>query len=244
MTVQKKNILVIEDSEQYMDMICSKLSNITDINVYKSKDSAQAYKYALEENISVFIVDIILDTNALGDVSGIKFVERIRTIPEYKFTPIIITSSLEDPKLHSYSYLHCYRYFEKSYDINELMDTVKEVLEFETPKEESKIIYYKRDGILFSLQTKDIVYVENRNRYIEYHCTDGVHKAPYASCKSIIQELGDNNFAQCNKHVVVNMNYILSIDSVNRYIKLINNYGELEIGPRLKKEFMSRLKNE
>lgn len=124
------------------------------------------------------------------------------------------------------------------------MDTVKEVLEFETPKEESKIIYYKRDGILFSLQTKDIVYVENRNRYIEYHCTDGVHKAPYASCKSIIQELGDNNFAQCNKHVVVNMNYILSIDSVNRYIKLINNYGELEIGPRLKKEFMSRLKNE
>ena len=110
MTVQKKNILVIEDSEQYMDMICSKLSNITDINVYKAKDSAQAYKYALEENISVFIVDIILDTNALGDVSGIKFVERIRTIPEYKFTPIIITSSLEDPKLHSYSYLHCYRY--------------------------------------------------------------------------------------------------------------------------------------
>jgi len=95
MTVQKKNILVIEDSEQYMDMICSKLSNITDINVYKAKDSAQAYKYALEENISVFIVDIILDTNALGDVSGIKFVERIRTIPEYKFTPIIITSSLE-----------------------------------------------------------------------------------------------------------------------------------------------------
>ena len=112
MTVQKKNILVIEDSEQYMDMICNKLSNITDINVYKAKDSAQAYKYALEENISVFIVDIILDTNALGDVSGIKFVERIRTIPEYKFTPIIITSSLEDPKLHSYSYLHCYRYFE------------------------------------------------------------------------------------------------------------------------------------
>ena len=43
MTVQKKNILVIEDSEQYMDMICSKLSNITDINVYKAKDSAQAY---------------------------------------------------------------------------------------------------------------------------------------------------------------------------------------------------------
>lgn len=44
------------------------------------------------------------------------------------------------------------------------MDTVKEVLEFETPKEESKIIYYKRDGILFSLQTKDIVYVEKQKQ--------------------------------------------------------------------------------
>lgn len=78
MTVQKKNILVIEDSEQYMDMICSKLSNITDINVYKAKDSAQAYKYALEENISVFIVDIILDTNALGEC------QELNSLKEYE----------------------------------------------------------------------------------------------------------------------------------------------------------------
>ena len=72
--------------------------------------------------------------------------------------------------------------------------------------------------------------------------TDFVLVRPF--CGMIQINIRNNNKKKRNKHVVVNMNYILSIDSVNRYIKLINNYGELEIGPRLKKEFMSRLKNE
>ena len=73
----KKNILVVEDSEYYMDLICNTLSRIPDINVYKATCTAEAYKYAMENSISVFIVDIILNTDVLGDVSGIKFIERI-----------------------------------------------------------------------------------------------------------------------------------------------------------------------
>lgn len=239
----KKNILIVEDNEYYMNLICNALGRIPNINIYKATNSADAYKYTMEITINVFIVDIILDTSTLGDVSGIKFIERIRTIDKYKFAPIIITTSLEDPKLHSYSYLHCYRYFEKPYDINELLKTILEVLEYKIPREETKIIYYKREGILFSINVKDIVYVENCSRYIEYHCVDGIHKAPYKSCKKILEETESTDFIQCSKHNVVNRKYILSIDEVNRYITLINEHGTLEIGPRMKKEFLSRLKN-
>ncbi|MCI9126840.1 MAG: response regulator [Eubacterium sp.] len=240
----KKNILVVEDSEYYMDLICNTLSRIPDINVYKATCTAEAYKYAMENSISVFIVDIILNTDVLGDVSGIKFIERIRTIEKYKFVPVIITTSLEDPKLHSYSYLHCYRYFEKIYDINELLKIVLEVLKFEFPKEKTKIIYYKREGLLFSINTNDIIFVENCNRFIKYHCIDGVHKAPYQPCKKIIEEMESTDFIQCSKNTVVNRNYVLCVDSINRYITLVDNYGTLEIGPRMKKEFMNRLKND
>lgn len=239
----KKNILVVEDNEYYMKLICSALDKVTDINILKATCSAEAYKYAMETSISVFIVDVILDTNVLGDVSGIKFVERIRTIDKYKFAPVIITTTLEDPKLHSYSYLHCYRYFEKKYDINELLETVLEVLKFSPQKEKTKIIYYKREGLLFSINVDDIIYIENCNRYIQYHCIDGVHKAPYRSCKRIIEELESDDFIQCSKNTIVNRVYVLCVDGINRYINLVNGYGTLEIGPRMKKEFMNRLKN-
>ncbi len=240
----KKNILVVEDSEYYMNLICNTLSKISDINIYKATCSAEAYKYAMEMSISVFIVDLILNTNVLGDVSGIKFIERMRTIEKYKFVPVIITTSLEDPKLHSYSYLHCYRYFEKAFDTNELVETVLEVLKYESPKEKTKIIYYKREGLLFSINTNDIIYIENCNRFIKYHCVDGIHTAPYQSCKKIIQEMESTDFIQCSKNTIVNRKYILCVDSINRYITLMNEYGTLDIGPRMKKEFMNRLKND
>ncbi|MCI9126834.1 MAG: response regulator transcription factor [Eubacterium sp.] len=237
-----KNILVIEDNEYYMNLICTELEQLTDVNIYRAINSAEAYRYAMEISIDVFIVDIILNTNALGDVSGIKFIERIRTINKYKFAPIIITTSLEDPKLHSYSYLHCYRYFEKKYDPKELFETVREVLQYETPNESTKMIYYKREGLLFSINTEDIIFIVNCNRYIEYHCIDGVHKAPYKSCKKIIEDIHSEDFLQCNRHTVVNRKYILYLDTVNRYIQLLNDYGSLEIGPRMKKDLMSRLR--
>lgn len=239
----KKNILVIEDNKYYMDLVCDMLEQIPDVIVHKATNSADAYKYTMEISIDIFIVDIILNSKVLGDVSGIQFIERIRTISKYKFTPVIITTSLEDPKLHSYSYLHCYRYFEKTYDPNELLETVLEVLQYETPKENSKMIYYKREGLLFSINTEDIIYIENCSRFLKYHCVDGVHKAPYKPCKKIIEEIDLNDFIQCNRHTIVNRRYILYIDAVNRYITLINDYGNLEIGPRMKKEVMSRLKN-
>ena len=103
---QKKNILIVEDNKYYMNLICDMLLEVPDINIQRATNSADAYKRTMEMTIDVFVVDIVLDTSILGDVSGIKFIERIRTIDKYKFTPIIITTSLEDPKLHSYSYLH------------------------------------------------------------------------------------------------------------------------------------------
>ena len=241
MKSQKKNILIVEDDKYYMNLICDMLLQVPDINIQKATNSADAYKRTMEMTIDVFVVDIVLDTSILGDVSGIKFIERIRTINKYKFTPVIITTSLEDPKLHSYSYLHCYRYFEKTYELSELRNTILEALEYKTPKEDTKIIYYKREGILFVIDISNIIYVENRSKYIEYHCIDGIHKAPYKPCKKILEEIESSDFIQCNKHNIVNRKYILSIDEANKSINLIKNYGVLEIGPRMKKEFMKRL---
>ena len=176
-----KNVLVVEDNEANMEVVCRILTNIGPLNIFKALDIEMAYKYAMEYDIDVFIVDFILDIHTLGDISGIRFIENIRKIDKYKFSPIIVTTCLEDPKLNSYIYLHCYRYFEKPYDEEEFERTVIQALEYIPHKEKKKRLYYKNDGILFSIKIEDIIYVVNHSLYIEYHCVDEVHKAPYKS---------------------------------------------------------------
>lgn len=241
---KSKSILVVEDNEVNMQSVCKILSNIEDLNIYQALNVETAYKYAMEMDIDVFIVDIILDRYTPGDVSGVKFIESIRKIKRYKFSPVIMTTCLEDPKLHAYTYLHCYHYFEKPFDKTEFEKTVRDALHFTRPKEEKKYIYYKKEGVLFSIKIKEIVYIENHNASVLYHCVNNVNKAPYKSCKKILEEISSNDFIQCSKGTIVNRTYIHNIDLVNRYITLKNNYGILDIGIRMKKQFMSRLKND
>ena len=241
MHVMDKQVLIVEDNKNNMNMVCELLGDIEGLTIFKAENSERAYKYAIEYDIELFIVDIILDTSVAGDVSGIRFVERIRTIQKYKFTPVIVTTSLEDPKLHTYSYLHCYKYFEKPYDKTEFKNVVLEALSYFRPKEERKYLYYKNDGILYSIMIKNIVYIVNHSRNITIQCSDCELSAPYKSCKQLLEEISSEDFIQCSKNTIVNKAYIMAVDAANRYIILTNDYGTLEIGPRIKKKFMNGL---
>ena len=64
--------------------------------IYCAKDSAMAYKYAIENRIDLFLVDIMLDNAVQNDVSGIVFADKMRQIERYKFVPIIFVTALED----------------------------------------------------------------------------------------------------------------------------------------------------
>ena len=87
-----------------------------------------------------------------------------------------------------------------------------------------------------------IKYLNDDITRLEY--IDGKYKAPYKSCKKIVEDIASKDFIQCNKNTVVNRQYIHNIDGTNRYITLVENRGKLEIGPRLKKEFLRRLEND
>lgn len=236
-----KQILVVEDNRHSMDIVCGIIDEIGRFVVFRAENSEQAYKYAMEYEIDLFIVDFILDTSVLGDVSGIRFLECIRELDKYKFTPVIVTTCLEDPKLHTYAHLHCYRYFEKPYDKGEIKNTIKSALQYEKTKEEKKYLYYKKEGILYSVKIKDIVYIVNNSINIKIQCVDCVLTAPYKSCKKLLLEMSSQNFLQCSKNTIVNKDYILQVDAANRYIILTDDYGTLDIGPRMKKQFIERL---
>ncbi|MFQ6931962.1 MAG: hypothetical protein ACLRR3_13355 [Eubacterium sp.] len=73
-------------------------------------------------------------------MSGMTFADNIREIERYKATPIIFTTSLEDPKLHAYAHLHCYQYFDKYYREDEFKEAVQFTLK-KLHSEKGKRIY-------------------------------------------------------------------------------------------------------
>lgn len=237
-----KQILIVEDSKYNMELICSILKNIDGTYIHKAKSSDAAYRYAMEYSIDLFIVDIVLNSNVFADISGLKFIESIRTIEKYKFTPVIITTSLEDPKFYAYSYLHCFRYFEKPFDREEFKRAVMEALQYKTSKKTKEFYNYKYDGIIYFVKTKSIVYFQTVNRITNIHCKSGkVFHSPYKSSKNILLELNSDRFLRCSNNTIVNVEYIECTDSTNRYIMLAEGFDTLDIGPKIKKRFLEEL---
>ena len=73
-----KQILIVEDNKRHMDRACDILEQLEDVVIFKADNCADAYRYAMEYSIDLFIVDIILEKTKNGDMSGMTFADNIR----------------------------------------------------------------------------------------------------------------------------------------------------------------------
>lgn len=241
----KRNVLIVEDNKDSMEAL-ERIVKECDSSgaVYCAQDSAAAYKYAMERRIDLFLVDIMLDTAVKNDVSGMVFADKIRSLEQYQFVPLIFITCLEDYKFKAFQNLHCYGYLEKPFDFRKVKETIAEALRYPVKDErKNRFVYYRKDGLIFSLDTEKIVYMRSVNRNLFLHMVDEEVEIPYRTCSSMLQELNEEVFLQCSRTVVVNRRYIEHVDTANRYLKMKN--GEiLEIGMVFKKKFLKELNYE
>lgn len=197
--------MIIEDNEKSMEMLVKIVRNVDDSLLIKcAGDVDGAYAAAMEYDIDLFLVDIILNPKDSGDVSGIKFADNIRKIKKYQYTPIVIITSLEDPKLYAYSDIHCYSYVEKPYDADRVSRIIREALNSPKRKVVNNNIFFRKEGILYKKKISEIVYIENsRNKRIIHSVNDDL-ELPYKPCKAILEELNSNKFVQCSRYAIVN----------------------------------------
>ncbi len=240
-----KCILIVEDNKSCADMVKKIIASIDlSIEVLTATSSEAAYKYAMEKDIDVFIVDIVLDTKVMGDTSGIKFAECIRGMQKYLFTPFIFTTSLEDPQMYAFRELHCYGYLEKPIDMVQAEGLIRGALRFENPKSSSETIYFKRDKVIYPINVEDIIYTQNVNHEMTIHHRNGTRlRIPYKTCRQLLKEVRTDCMVQCSRNALVNKRYIRSIDLVNRYITLDDPENtRIEIGSSFAKKVERKIK--
>lgn len=242
--VMKRRVMIIEDNESVLQMLSEIVKGIdSEIEVFEFSSLEHAYDMALENTIDVFLVDIILDSDDRSDISGLHFVDRIRTIAQYEFTPVIFITALEDPKLYAYSELHSFSYLEKPFQTEQVREAVEKALRFPRSRRKDKPLFFRKEGILYSLRCSEIVYIENVKHQVYFHRVNGeVITMPYKALKQILEEADDSELLQCNRNVIINREYIHSIDIMNRFIMLKGIEKPINIGrTHLKK--VSRLFN-
>ncbi len=232
-----KSVLIVEDNKKHMEALHTLLSDIEDIQIIKAYNMTEACYMLSLYDFSLFIVDIILDTEKANDVSGINLVKHIRDIERYEFTPVIFITSLEDPQLYTYRDLHCYQYIEKPFDKEKTLEIINEALKFPIAKNENKSVYFRKEGIIYSVNTGEITYITTgRSGTVIFTIRDCLTLG-YYSVTQVLQILDAECFVQCNRNTIVNKNHIEYIDLTNRFIKLKHIKEKLEIGVTMRNKF-------
>lgn len=227
-----KKILILEDNLDTLKYIEAIVKGLNEENrVFAFTGIQDAYCCAIEKGIDLFIIDIILDTKRPGDSSGLGFVENLRKMECYEFTPVLFVTSLEDARLVTYERLHCYRFIEKPFDEEVLKESVGQCLRFPRKTKENKTLYFQQDGIIFAVDSRDIVYAESCNHMLYIHTGKGDKlEIPYYTLKKLYEQVDREDFLQCRRNTIVNRRYIDWVDPTNRFIRLKGNLGEVEIG--------------
>lgn len=240
-----KNVLVLEDNLDMLRLVEKIIKEIDEtVNVYKVSTLPEAYQIALEHDIGLFLVDIMLDRSIRNDISGLVFVEKIRMIEQYAFVPIIFITSLVDPELHAYRNLHCYGYLEKPILVEEARKLIEQALKYKQQKKEEDTIFFRKDGVIYAVNKKDIIYIKSHAGKITIKTQKDELNIFYRNCKEMMKELDSNKFIQCNRATIVNREFIENVDCVNRIIKMTDGYGIIEIGATMKKSFMEKMNND
>lgn len=112
---------------------------------------------------------------------------------------------------------------------------------YETKREDSKRIYFRVDGVLFSQETRDIIYVETYKHVLTIYSRNEILRVPYMTCGQFLREADAVCFVQCSRNTIINKNFIRNIDFTNRMIQLQHYENPVAIGVTYTKKLEKEL---
>ena len=144
-------LLIIEDSEETVDLIRRILSNESDIKIFDANSIKDSINLIKKD-----IFDIILLDLSLPDGNGTYVCEQVRKFPELYGKPFIIalTADTSQESVNRNLELGCDDYIKKPFDTEELLIRLKKFIK-RLPQNKEVIIY---ENIKLFLSNKTVIY--------------------------------------------------------------------------------------
>ena len=224
------NVLILEDDNLTAEMLKRLILEIDkDANVMHCASENEAYELAINNKVSLFIIDV----NLMEGGSGYDFAERIRGVEAYEMTFIIFITSVAEKKSIAYENVHCYEYLIKPIDENALKKTLARILSYKITKDDIKIPLSKNRRT-YIFRPSDIAWVEVGFRDVLVYEPDGeVCKFPsYKYPLEKLHEMLGKGFIRIQKSMLVNKEYVKSVDYTKELLYLDKIEKPLKMGKK------------
>lgn len=116
-------ILAVDDSTSMRQMVCFTLKG-AGYDVVEAIDGEDALKLAQDKTVSLVLTDV-----NMPNLDGIGLIKKLRELPSYKFTPILMltTESGGDKKAEGKA-AGATGWIVKPFNPDQLVDTIKQVI--------------------------------------------------------------------------------------------------------------------
>ncbi len=234
----KKRILILEDNEISRKALVKIVKSCGDVIVHDFSNRNEAYTCAMDYEIDLFLLDIILEPKEKNDHSGIVFARHIRENTRYFSANIVFITTLSGLEGKLLREIHCYDYIEKPISAERVRSMVTKLLyQMNYKKPEREMTCFRIDGISYPVYVDEIIYVRYKSRMLTVNLAKEEFNVPYLPLKKFLERVRDNTFLEPTKGVAVNLQYIKSVDFPNRMIQLKKREDSIEIGARMKSVF-------
>ncbi len=225
-------ILLVEDNQAAIAKIRQFIKNIdAALELVTCTEAGAAYMLAQQEKVDLFILDIQLE-----DYKGTSLAAQLRSLPEYKYTPIIFESALAGEELSAYRDVKCYGFLVKPYMEAEFRTVFCDAMGLSAHlRQEKKHIQIEQKQFILDYPISEIVYVEAFGKKLTIHTRNALSgmKEDVISGYTLVrllQMIDDPKVVQCHKSILVNTAYIDRIDKVGKEITLKGFAEKLPVG--------------
>lgn len=234
-------VLLVEDNLSAVKRIKEYIKKVTpQLEVITFSQAGEAYCYAQKEAICVFIIDI-----QLADYKGTSLAKQLRSLQEYKYTPIIFETALAGEELMAYRDVKCYGFLIKPFGEEEFKTVFRDALGLgEQITGSTKTIQIEQRQFVLEYQIQEIAFLEAFGKRVIVHTNSkrlGVKSdiiSGYTLAK-LYALIDDPSFVQCHKSYIVNRSHIERIHKIDRQIVLKGMEEILPIGNKFQSALWS-----
>ena len=234
-------ILLVEDDtaaseliRQYTEALCGK-HQLTTVST-----ATAALNWSDKHSVDLFILDI-----QLPDYRGTELGKQIRTMPRYRFTPILFTTELAGEELGAYREIKCYDFLVKPFTQEQFTNAISAALDMGRQMRKTvPVLRIEQKQFLFEYGLEQILYIESFGKKAVIHSiSQGKELNDQISGYSLARLLemaGPGNLIQCHKSFLINPIYITKIDKGSKTLWLKNCKDAIPIGEKYQHNLRER----
>lgn len=234
----KKHILIVDSDDKQINRI-EKVVRRTAIQgnkrfeIYAANTISDAVIWLEGMDIDLLILDTVYRGIKPGEYPGIELVKRLRLMSKYLFLPVIFVASVQEPEVYAYKELNCLGFLNRTFSAEKLSKIVSRALHYTTYRDWENYILPRKQGILYTIKVKYIIYVEMKERLLFIHQSrDGVLEIPHKTLKKLQEESRSKCLIRCNRSTLVNRLYVQEVNLLEQYIILKESGLKIPIGVR------------